>query len=148
MSLKVEIIRTEDNGTETTGKLYITGSEHYTCDTLERTYDGNKRGISSIPAGVYNCRKLGPTKNIPYDHIAIEPVSGRVGIRIHAGNLYTHSRGCVLVGLGWGDINKDGQKDVLNSKNTLKALLSYLPDTFTLKINEAIKSRRNKEVLL
>lgn len=136
MSLQIQLIRTKDNGVETVGKLYVSGDAIFTSDTLERTYDGNKRGISCIPGGKYLCKKKDGTEAIPYRHISIMGVSGREGICMHTGNLYTHSRGCILLGRGFSDINKDGQMDILNSKNTFAAFMATVPDEFMLNITE------------
>ena len=138
MDIKVQLIRTTDNGVQTIGKLYVSGDQHATFDTLERPFKNNERGVSCIPSGRYICSKLNPTEAIPYPHIAVHNVSGREGIRIHSGNLYSHSRGCILIGKGYADINKDGQSDVLQSKQSLIELMNVLPDEFTLHITEAI----------
>ena len=135
--IECEIQRGLDNGIETDGKLYVIGDVKFSCDTLERTYDGNKRGISCIPAGKYLCKKVEGSEAIPYPHISITNVPNRDGICIHRGNLYSHSKGCILVGMGYADINKDGQKDILNSGKTLESLLQILPETFNLTVKEA-----------
>lgn len=145
--LKVDLIRTTDNGVQTVGKFYISGDQHFTCDTLERTYADNKRGISCIPAGKYHCAKKLATKNIPYEHITILNVPNRDGIAIHKGNLFTSSRGCILVGKGWGDINNDNNVDILNSSNTFASLMSFLPDEFILSITEAIKTKPHEKIV-
>lgn len=137
--MNVELIRTIDNGVQTTGKWYVTDGAHFACDTLERTYADNKRGVSCIPPGKYHCAKVGASQAIPYEHISITAVPGRSGICIHKGNHYFHSRGCVLVGKGYSDINKDGEIDILNSKNTFDALMKIVPQNFILTITEAQK---------
>lgn len=147
MDIKVQLIRTTDNGVQTVGKLYVSGDQHYTCDTLERPFKNNEKGVSCIPSGRYICGKLAPTEAIPYPHIAVYNVPGRDGIRIHSGNLFSHSRGCILVGKGYADINKDGQKDVLSSKQTLIELMNVLPDEFTLHITEAITVTKKQPTL-
>ena len=134
--MQIQLIRTKDNGVETIGKMYVSGEAVFTSDTLERTYDDNKRGVSCIPGGKYLCKKVGATEAIPYPHISVLNVSGRQGICLHTGNLYTHSKGCILLGRGFSDINKDGQMDVLNSKNTFAAFMNTVPDEFTLNITE------------
>ena len=134
--IEVEIIRGKDNGIQTVGALYLWGDVSYACDTIERTYANNQRQISCIPAGKYICKKVVATEAIPYPHIWITNVSNRDGIKIHSGNLYSHSKGCVIVGKGFSDINKDGQQDILYSRDTLKELMSILPDEFNLTITE------------
>lgn len=146
MNIKVQLMRTLDTGIETTGKLYVNGDLIFTCDTLERTYADNQRGISCIPAGRYICTKVPATEAIPYAHISVTNVPNRSGIKIHKGNLYTHSKGCILLGRGWGDINKDGQMDILNSKNTFDQFLREMPQDFTLHISEAITRTKPKPI--
>lgn len=147
MDIKVQLIRTTDNSIQTVGKIYVSGDQHYTADTLERPYKNNEKGISCIPAGRYICVKVGPSEAIPYDHISITNVPNRSGVCIHSGNLYTHSKGCIIVGKGYADINKDGQQDVLQSKKTLIELMNVLPDEFTLNITEAITVTRKPTIL-
>ena len=135
--IQVQLIRTIDNGVETTGKLYITGDQHFACDTLERTYANNQRGISCIPAGKYICVKKDATEAIPYQHVSITNIPNRSGVAIHSGNHFFHSKGCILVGLMGKDINKDGQVDILQSRDTFIKLMNVLTDEFTLSITEA-----------
>jgi len=137
MVIKCDIIRTIDNGVQTTGKLYITGDTVFACDTLERTYLNNQKKVSCIPAGKYFCMKVDASEAIPYPHLAILDVPNRDGICIHSGNLYTHSKGCIIVGDKFTDINNDGQQDILHSRKTLEKLMSLLPNEFLLTITEA-----------
>jgi hypothetical protein len=58
----------------------------------------------------------------------IQDVPGRSEILIHKGNYYTDILGCVLIGTGLSDINKDGITDVVSSKTAITELLSYLKD--------------------
>ena len=138
MDIKVQVIRSTDNGIQTVGKLYVSGDQHYTCDTLERPFKNNEKGVSCIPAGRYICVKRDATEAIPYQHVSITNVPGRSGVAIHSGNLYSHSKGCILVGKNYADINRDGQQDVLNSRKVFMELMNVLPDEFTLHITEAI----------
>ena len=90
----------------TMGKLYIDGRDF--CDTLEppvRTLNKPEdiiRGATAIPTGKYRLdlnlsakfRTLLPeVKNVP----------NFKGIRIHAGNTVDDTRGCILVGVKYGD---------------------------------------------
>lgn len=143
--IQVQLIRTIDNGVQTTGKLYVSGEQTFTCDTLERPYLNNQRGISCIPAGRYICIRKAATEAIPYTHITITNVPNRSGVAIHTGNLYTQSKGCILVGKGYADINKDGHTDVLQSRDTFTKLMNVLPEEFTLHISEAITRTKPKQ---
>lgn len=42
--------------------------------------------------------------------------------------------GCILVGLGHKDVNKDGYLDVVHSKDAMAQLLAACPDGFDLEI--------------
>lgn len=141
--MEIEIHRRLDNGVETLGSLNVISNDAtiFKCDTLELPYKDNQSKISCIPKGVYFCQKVGATKNIPYEHISVMEVPNRSGICIHTGNLYTQILGCVLVGCGYGDINKDGQKDILNSKLTYTKLMKILPLQFKLIIKWKTKSQ-------
>ena len=142
----VELIRTTDNGVQTTGKIYVNGDNHFVSDTLERAYKDNRKGVSCIPEGKYRCEKKLATKNIPYEHVTIIDVPNRAGIAIHKGNFYTHSRGCILLGKGYKDINNDGELDVLHSKVMFDEFMKCVPDSFILTIRGAIqKPKRHEE---
>jgi hypothetical protein len=64
----------------------------------------------------------------------LENVPGRSFIQIHSGNYTSQIEGCIIVGDGIQYLNNDDIPDVVNSRNTLKALLSLLPDTFELAV--------------
>jgi len=106
----------------TLGELTLNkdGEEIYVCCTLEPTWADNKRNISCIPAGEYNV--------VPYSSekypgtYEVQGVPGRSKILIHAGNYYTNTKGCILVGQDVKDINKDGVIDVTSSKATLRMI--------------------------
>ena len=122
----VTLKRNSDNGVETLGTLSV-GS--FSCNTLERPNKGNARNISCIPSGTYQCTWQFMTDKNEW-HYELQAVHGRSGIFIHAGNYYTDSEGCILLGNSLGDINGDGQQDVLNSRITLgkfEALMGQLP---------------------
>ncbi len=65
----------------------------------------------------------------------MEGVPDRSYILIHRGNYHTDIRGCILVGKYFKDINKDGVMDVVYSTDTVKKLLTILPDEFELIID-------------
>ena len=114
---------------ETKGKLTF-GS--FSCPTLELAWKNNKKGISCIPVGKYTWRKREKTNNIPYRHVLIEGVNGRDGICIHAANYAAGNKvqlkGCIAVGSGYADLDKDGNDEIINSKVTFEILMSILPD--------------------
>jgi hypothetical protein len=104
--------------------------------SLELPFLRNEKNVSCIPEGKYNVTKIySPTKGKCF---MVHDVPNRSAILIHKGNYATGSKvdtqGCILVGSRFGDINKDGYKDVVESTNTLTKLLEILPNSFTLVI--------------
>ena len=110
------------------------GDSFFACDTLELSDKGNQPQISCIPKGVYTVLKVGPTHAIPYNHLAIQNVPNRSGVCLHIGNYNSDIKGCVLLGKGYGDLNKDGEMDILNSKTTFTKFMTLAPDSFKLTI--------------
>lgn len=128
------LTRLNDNGIQTTGVLDLyNGSKNMICYTLELAWKNNARNISSIPKGTYTCSLYNSVKyGLVY---RVLNVKNRTGILIHAGNYNKDTKGCILVGNDLKDINKDGQKDVVNSKLTLKNILTFMGgENFTLTI--------------
>ena len=90
----LQLLRTKTIGQTVVGTLYVNGT--YYCDTIE---NAGKR----IPVGYYPIRM---TYSPHFDEVLplLDNVIGRSGIRIHPGNTYRDSSGCILVG-EW-DANK------------------------------------------
>lgn len=131
--MRIEVKRQlPDNGIETLGDLSY---GDFKCESLELPWYNNQRRISCIPAGLYKWKKVGATTAIPYEHILILDVKGRDGICIHRANYYTQIKGCIAVGDKEVDINKDGQMDVTNSKNTFTKLMALLPEEGEINIS-------------
>ena len=131
---KLLITRTHENSKQTIGQMLVFEGEKvlFGCNTLELPYLDNQRNISCIPVGVYRCRKrVSPKFGLCF---IVEDVPGRSYILIHRGNFYSDIRGCILVGKGFKDVNKDGIIDVVYSTATVKNLLKILPDSFELEI--------------
>lgn len=101
-----------------------------TVKALELPDRDNKNSISRIPAGRYICKLRFSPKYKWHYHIL--DVEGRSLILLHFGNYYFSTRGCVLVGNAFTDINGDGYRDVTSSKKTLKRILEVAPDEFEL----------------
>lgn len=118
----VTIERFSDDGVQTLGNLSI-GS--FTCKTLERPWKENQHDISCIPKGTYLCKYTLSLSHLGWTY-ALYNVTGRSGIRIHAGNDYMDSEGCILLGTAYGNINGDGEADVINSRITIAAFVKLL----------------------
>lgn len=117
--------------------LLLDGKPVFNCKTLELPWLNNANGISCIPEGFYEVvKRKSPAHGLCFHvkSIGKDQVEGREWILIHAGNYYTEIKGCILVGRLHTDINKDGLKDVSDSKATLKALLKVAPDKFIMQV--------------
>lgn len=64
----------------------------------------------------------------------LQNVLGRSNILIHKGNYNSDTKGCILIGNGFKDINQDFEVDVLNSKIAMNNLLRTLKTTTTIQI--------------
>jgi len=131
---KVILQRNIDTGKETLGELAFNG---FACKTLERPWLDNKRDVSCIPTGEYICEFI-HTLKFPFGVYHVTNVPNRDGILIHKGNYFYDVIGCILLGTDYTDLNKDGQRDIINSTitvNKFNTLLNKQP--FILKIISA-----------
>ena len=78
----------------TFGVLTIDGSP--LCVTLEPYWRSNKRDISCIPTGSYDCEHFSSSKH-PNTYI-VKNVEGRSNILFHVGNTINDTSGCLLLG--------------------------------------------------
>jgi len=138
MENKIIITRTTNEDRQTLGVLKY---KNFTCFTLELPWKNNQNDVSCIPKGTY---KVSKRNSLKYgQHLHILDVPNRTFILIHSGNYYKQIQGCVLVGDSLTDLNKDGYKDVTNSKKTLEKLLSILPNSnLTLEIKYELTIQR------
>jgi hypothetical protein len=127
-----------DGKLETKGNLFILYNYDllYSCKTLELPWNGNQKNSSCIPVGNYEVVKYdSPNKGMVF---LLKDVPGRDSIEIHSGNYaagnHIDTKGCILPGAGFEDINGDGNLDVFDSRKTMDRLLAVLPDEFTLNI--------------
>lgn len=97
---------------------------------LELPERNNQRSISRIPAGKYTC-KLRYSQKYKW-HFHLQDVEGRSLILIHFGNYYRDTRGCIIVGNNFKDIDNDGYRDVTSSKKSMKKILKIAPKEFEL----------------
>jgi len=134
MDKTIILNRYKSSDKQTLGQLILMQCNEllFNCYTLELPWLENQFQISCIPAGLYNVKKRYSVKY--KNHFHVQDVPERSFILIHAGNYYTQTKGCILVGSSLTDINGDGYKDVINSKSTIKKLLEILPDEFRITI--------------
>lgn len=135
--MKVLLSRTYDPFF-TKGILFVVDDTNliFHCVTIELPNNGNQKNVSCILEGRYWCEKyLSPTKGWVF---LLIDVPGRGAIEIHVGNYVSgskiDSRGCILPGCWFDDINKDGLTDVINSRKAMNKLFSVLPDKFEILI--------------
>lgn len=112
----VTLTRTSDNGVETLGTLTANG---FTCYTLERPWKNNAPNVSCIPKGTYICKWTFSLRFLRYTY-EVTKVAHRSGIRIHYGNFFSDYQGCIGLGSGYGNVNNDGQTDLLSTRDTVK----------------------------
>lgn len=133
--MKAIINRETFEDMQTTGTFSIVVDDKHVvfqCKTLELPWLNNERQVSCIPEGEYD---VIPRKSSKYgDHFYVKEVEGRSYILIHAGNYHSQIKGCILIGDKLVDIDGDSYKDVTNSKATLKKLVKFAPNGFTLTI--------------
>ena len=109
---KVELLRLEQGDNGTLGVLRVDG--RVACVTLETPDRGNRTNVSCIPTGRYDCRGVdSPRFGQTYE---VMDVPGRSHILFHPGNVVSDTRGCILLGRGFGVLR--GDRAVLNSGRT------------------------------
>lgn len=112
----VTITRKSDDGVQTLGELQF---GNFTCKTLEKPWKDNKKSISCVPKGQYRVKWSFFHRKLRYAYL-LQNVPNRTGIFIHSGNFFFDIEGCILLGTGYKDINKDGKVDIINSTVTVK----------------------------
>lgn len=129
------ILRLEESDKQTLGLFQIFDgiNKIFECKVLELPDRDNQTGISRIPEGYYKCQARYTLPKYK-QHFIIKDVHNRSYILVHHGNYYTQTRGCLLVGDKFADINGDGYNDVTNSLDTMKKLNSLGLKEFDLKI--------------
>ena len=98
----------------------------FTCKVLELPWKNNKKNVSCIPEGRYNITKEMQVSR--GEVLRLHDVPGRAGILFHTGNYNIHTKGCILPGMEFIDINNDGLKDVVRSREAIQKLWELLPD--------------------
>lgn len=130
--MKTILTRLTDDGKQTLGifQSFVGLTKLFECKTLELPYINNQRQISCIPVGQYIVRKHNsPTFGKTFHVLNVE---GRSEILIHKGNFNHNTKGCILVGKDFIDINADGTTDITSSSKTVQEMLTLLPDEFKM----------------
>lgn len=132
--MRAVLIRNNENTKQTEGYLLVFNGirKVFECCVLELADKGNQQNVSRIPAGTYPVIKHRSPKFGP--SLWVRNVPGRSEVLVHYGNYYTNTRGCILPGRQFLDINHDGLVDVTDSRRTMGELLSFCEDEFELTI--------------
>lgn len=128
--LSLHIIRHEHSKVQTLGYLYVLNSKEdiiFSCNTLELPYLENKRNISCVPIGEYKC-VLEYSDRFKKDLWELKNVPNRSECKFHSANYFKQLNGCIALGSDFKDINSDGWKDIINSKDTMNEFHEVLKD--------------------
>ena len=101
------LVRKTTDSNQTLGDMIgVRDGNWYMCKTLER-------GVGvRIPNGSYQCSWTFSPKFNKYTY----ELKSLPSYRIHVGNYYEQSEGCIMLGKTVADINGDGKLDIANSK--------------------------------
>jgi len=123
MNIRAFLNRLDEGIDQTLGRftMYDGLDEVFSCVTLELPYEQNMTSISCVPKGKYKVTHR--TSEKYKQHLILHDVPNRRYILIHAGNFHSDTRGCILVGSRFAQINSDSLLDITASKRTLTRLL-------------------------
>lgn len=127
----VKLKRLSSDNKQTLGIMTLPNGRVF--HTLELDWQNNERRQSCIPKGKYKVVKRTSPKY--GNHFHILDVPNRDMILIHHANFHFELLGCIAVGTGLLDINKDGLLDVVNSRSAMRQLNNLLPNEFELEIS-------------
>lgn len=125
---KLFLHRLEKLADRTLGRLLIFNGTDLLArfTTLELPFKNNARQISSIPTGYY---KVEPRHAEKFgQHLIVNDVPNRDYILFHAGNFPKDTHGCILVGAGFSDADKDGIRDVTASRKAMAELVKIITE--------------------
>jgi len=136
MKEKVYLFREQFREKEVTGILIYRDENKtiHTFNTLELPDLNNQKNISCILKGTYTVLHTYSQHFKKYTYEIIN-VPDREGIRIHSTNYFYELRGCIAVGKYLYDTNKDGELDLLKSREAItqfEELLKKQPFTLTI----------------
>jgi hypothetical protein len=124
---------------QTTGQLLFCNKDElvFQCNVLEPQWNENVPSNSCIPESRYLVKKHFSPK---YGNcFIVDNVQNRSLILLHWGCYRGNTEGCLLVGSGFIDLNKDGLKDVISSRKTFDNLMQTIDCDFELIIASNIK---------
>jgi hypothetical protein len=108
----------------------------YRCVSLELPDNGNQHNTSCIPEGKYQVEKYVSEKHGKCFRVLDVPDRSDILILIgnFAAGVKKDTKGCILAGAFFADINQDGFTDIAESTKTMNELQNILPDIFELHI--------------
>ena len=124
----VYIIRYDVGRKQSLGNVLIRneyGNFVYARHLLELGWRNNQRNISCIPAGHYDLRlenspkfkqKLWEAKGVP----------NRSECKFHVANFSSQINGCFAPGMTKFDLNRDGEKDMVNSREAFEEFMDAM----------------------
>ncbi len=128
--MKIEIHRQEYLEKQTLGYLYVLDSNDnilYSCNTLELPWKDNKKNVSCVPVGEYKC-VLEYSDRFKKDLWELKEVPNRSECKFHSANYFRQLNGCIALGNGYSDIDGDGWRDILKSRDTMDEFHEVLKD--------------------
>lgn len=137
----VDIYRVETSGVDgTIGNVFVNGK--FVILSLEPPLNGNRNGISCIPALTYRCIADATGRHQFYK---VLDVPGREDVEWHKGNIWSedpeesNTEGCILTGLHIGKVL--GKRGVLGSTKAMKLFQEALggAEEFVLNVHNCIK---------
>ena len=117
----------------------------FECKTLEKGYINNAKNVSAIPPApneraIYKWEVVDNSPLFSYPHIHILDVPKRKWIKIHIANRYDQLKGCIAVGMKYGNLPNDDIIDVLESRKAMEGLMDSLTTkTGTIEIISAVR---------
>jgi hypothetical protein len=92
------------------------------CVTLEDPWLDNATGKSCIPAALYRCRRvISPRFGATFE---VLDVAGRLYILFHAGNSHWDTKGCILLGTWFDEV--DGGMLICDSRIAFAAFMMLM----------------------
>lgn len=108
----------DENQTSGACTILINGFPEFSALSLERGWRNNERGVSCVPAGEYSL-KLEYSPKFRMKLWELKAVPNRSECKFHAANYWFDLQGCISLGLKSKDMNKDGYRDITNSRLTM-----------------------------
>lgn len=128
--MRGKLLRIEKGEEGVFGVLTLNGK--VVCVTLERPWLDNQQDISCIPPDIYIAQRHQSPEH--GETFKIVNVPNRTDILFHIGNRIKNSKGCILTGSSYGEL--EGERAVLSSSKAFIQFMTKLEgvDSFPLQI--------------